>query len=318
MRKDLRFDTAISGVVALPRRIQDPSGEPSAVSRSTLGLSKAAYQRTALITGGSSGIGAACVRCFLRRGWRVSVLALPDSDLDHLKGLEVLVTPGDVTLQHIREAAVERTLAAYGRIDVLVNNAGVGLYAFPTAVPMPMFSRLLDVNVLAPLALAQSVAPIMRSQGGGTIVNIGSVAGLVSLPWSVAYSASKFALDAVDDSLRRELRRDRIHVLKVCPGIVATEFRNHVLAGAAPPEVSRIGWVVSPDLVAARIRRAIERRDSTIYVPRIGRLFAMVDAIAPWLMDSYLSRYLPAAPYISLPQSCESMNAARLTAARKE
>jgi short-subunit dehydrogenase len=248
----------------------------------------------------------------------VSVLALPDSDLDHLEGLDVLVTPGDVTLQHIREAAVERTLAAYGRIDVLVNSAGVGLYAFPTEVQMPMFSRLLDVNVLAPLALAQSVTPIMRSQGGGTIVSIGSVAGLVALPWSAAYSASKFASDAVDDSLRRELRRDRIHVLKVCPGIVATEFRSHVLAGEAPPEVSRIRWVVSPDLVAARIHRAIEHRHSTIYVPRIGRLFAMVDAIAPWLMDWYLSRYLPAAPSISLPRSRESMSDARLTAVRED
>src|SRR5262249_35086660 len=148
-----------------------------------------------------------------------------------------------------------------------------------------------DVNVLAPLALAQRVIPIMRSQGDGTIVNIGSVAGLVSLPWAAAYSASKFALHAVDDSLRRELRRDHIHVLKVCPGIVATEFRNHVLDGAAPSKVTRIGWVVSPDLVAVRIHQAIERRHSMIYVPRIGRLFAMLNAIAPRLMDSYLSRY---------------------------
>src|SRR5215471_20455461 len=98
--------------------------------------------------------------------WRVSVLDLPDSDLAHLEKFDVLITPGDVTHQDIREAAVERILTNYGRIDVLLNNAGVGLYAFPSAVPMPMFSRMLDVNVLAPLALAQSVVPIMRSHGG--------------------------------------------------------------------------------------------------------------------------------------------------------
>jgi short-subunit dehydrogenase len=147
------------------------------------------------------------------------------------------------------------------------------------------------VNVLAPLAMAQLVIPAMRRQGGGTIVNIGSVAGLVSLPWAAGYSASKFAVDAVTDSLRRELRRDCIRVLQVCPGIVATAFRDHVLAGTAPPEVSRIRRVVSADHVASKIHRAVERRQSVLYVPRIGRLFALADAIAPWLMDWYLSRY---------------------------
>ena len=264
-----------------------------AIANTSLTTAMTGCKRTALITGGSAGIGAACVRSFLRSGWNVSVLALRDSNLSSLGGDEVMITPGDVTQHHIREAAVERTLAAYGRIDVLVNSAGVGLYAPPSAVPTPMFSRLLDINVLAPLALAQIVIPMMRAQGGGTIVNIGSVAGLVSLPWAAAYSAAKFALDSVGDSLRRELSRDAIHVLKVCPGIVATDFRDHVLAGAVPPAVTHIRWVVSPDLVAARIQRAIERGQNVLYVPRIGRLFGMADAVAPWLMDLYLSRYLP-------------------------
>lgn len=107
-------------------------------------------------------------------------------------------------------------------------------------------------------------------------------------------------------------------MLKVYPGIVDTEFRNHVLAGAAPPEVKRIGWVVSPDVVASRIHRGIERRDRMIFGPRIGRWFAMADAVAPWLMDLYLSRYMPPAPFLSLPQSRPSMTADRLTATPKD
>jgi short-subunit dehydrogenase len=147
---------------------------------------------------------------------------------------------------------------------------------------------------VAPLALAQLVIPIMKDQGAGTIVNLGSVAGQVSLPWASAYSASKFALDAIHDALRRELRKDCIHLVKVCPGIVDTEFRNHVLAGAAPPAVRRIRKTVSPDRVASGIIRAVERRHSTVFVPRIGRLFTFVGSVAPFLMDLYLARLSPA------------------------
>jgi short-subunit dehydrogenase len=253
---------------------------------------KPVFRRTVLVTGGSSGIGAACVRHFLEKGWRVSVAALADSNLDNIAALDVLVTPGDITAPKVREAAVERTLSSCGRIDVLINNAGVGLYGCPTSVPIHMLSRLFDVNVNAPLAMAQLVVPVMRTQRGGCIVNMGSVAGRVSLPWSVAYSASKFALCALNDSLRRELKKDGIHVLEVCPGIVSTDFRKGVLAGAAPPAVARIGWRVSPDLVAAKIFKAIAGRRNVIYAPRIGWLFALMDAIAPRLMDAYLSRYL--------------------------
>jgi len=115
--------------------------------------------------------------------------------------------------------AVQRTLNSYGRIDVLMNNAGVGLYAVPTEVPAASFSRLLDVNVVAPLALTQLVVAAMREQGSGTIVNVSSVAGTVALPWAAAYSASKSALHALHDSLRIELRGSPIHLIKVCPGI---------------------------------------------------------------------------------------------------
>jgi short-subunit dehydrogenase len=184
---------------------------------------------------------------------------------------------------------------------VLINSAGVGLYAPATEVPLEMFSRLFDVNVLAPLALAQMTIPTMRSHGAGTIVNITSVAGEVSLPWAAAYSSCKFALNAVHDSLRRELRGDCIHLIKVCPGIVDTEFRNNVLAGAPPSGVERIRRIVTPEAVASRILDAIERRRSTVYVPRIGNIFALMGSIAPWLMDLYLWRLVPPVQHCSIP-----------------
>jgi len=249
-------------------------------------------QPVALITGGSTGIGAACVREFLAAGWKVSVVALPDGDLGWLTSLGVVITAGDITSDQTRETVVHRTLASYGRIDVLINNAGVGLYGLPTEVPSALFSRLLEVNVVAPLALAQLVLPVMLDQGAGTIVTMGSVAARVALPWAAAYSASKSALGAVHDSLRLELRGSPVHLLNVCAGIVDTEFRNHVLAGQPPERVRNIRYVVSPDALAAAIFGAVKRRRKTLYLPAIASLFSLLGVLAPSLMDFYLGRLL--------------------------
>ena len=166
---------------------------------------------------------------------------------------------------------MQRTLSAYGRIDVLINNAGVGLYGLPTEVAPALFSRLLEVNVVAPLALAQLVIPVMLKQGSGTIVTMGSVAARVALPWAVAYSASKSALLAVHDSLRLELRGTPIRLLKVYAGIVDTDFRKHVLAGQAPARVRKLRYVIAPATLAAAIFRAIQKRRRTL-VPALDRL----------------------------------------------
>lgn len=243
-----------------------------------------------LLTGGSEGIGAACVELFVQLGWKVASLSLPQDDRPTPDNPSVLRIWGDICEDRVRRSAVEQTMARFGRIDILVNNAGVGLYAAPSTVSISLSKRVFDVNVFAPLALAQLVIPIMRRQGGGTIVNLGSVGGKASLPWSVSYCASKFAMHAVDDSMRRELKRDGIHVMKVCPGIVDTAFREHVLAGTAPADVSAIQRVVRPRELAAAIARGIERKSRTVYLPWIGRVFTAMEFFAPWLMDWYLDR----------------------------
>ncbi len=243
--------------------------------------------KVAFITGGSEGLGAACARRLRGAGWKIATLSLSGSTDDNA---DVLAMVGDVTSADARRRAIDETMARFGRIDVLINNAAVGLYQPPSAVDIELARRLFDVNVLAPLAMAELVIPIMLAQRGGTIVNIGSVGGLVSLPWAVTYCASKFALHAVDDSLYRELKPKGIHVMKVCPGIISTRFRENVLSGVAPPRVAAIERVVSPDLVAAGIVRAMERRRRTVYVPKIGRVFTAMGILTPWLMDWYIAR----------------------------
>jgi short-subunit dehydrogenase len=200
------------------------------------------------------------------------------------------VTTGDITNPETRRATVDRTLEQFGRIDVLINNAGVGQYGFPAEVDTEISKRLFDVNVFSALALTQLVIPHMRGRNAGLIVNMGSVGGKVSLPWAVMYCASKWALHCVDDSLRRQLDGTGIRVMKVCPGIVDTKFRDHVLAGSAPGPVQDLRRVVSPDAVARGLIRGAERSKRSVYVPKIGRAFTSLEFFAPRVMDWYIAR----------------------------
>jgi short-subunit dehydrogenase len=197
---------------------------------------------------------------------------------------------GDITDPSFRQHWFASALKQFGRVDGLINNAGIGLYAPPTKAPLDQVRRLFDVNVFAALAMAQIVAPVLRSNRAGFIVNIGSVGGKVSLPWAALYCASKFALHAISDSLRRELSPDGIHVMKVCPGIVDTRFRDHVLSGIAPDGVSDIRRTVSPEHVADAVVRGIQRDARTVYVPQIGKLFTSLDEVSSRMMDWYIAR----------------------------
>ena len=144
-------------------------------------------------------------------------------------------------------------------------------------------------NVFGALALTQLVLSVMRRQNSGTVVNIGPVGGQVSLLWCVAYRASKFAMHAFSDSMHREFRRYGIRVVKVCPGIIETNFRSHVLAGEALGDVKAIRRVVRPEQVAAAIATAVEKRRRTVYVPKIGRVFTALGVFFPSIMDHYLA-----------------------------
>ena len=245
-------------------------------------------EKVVLITGASEGIGASCAKLIGQRGARLSLTALPSDDFKHEDSDSRIVTPGDITSAATRNEVVERTINRFGRIDVLINNAGVGQYGYPTEVDTEISKRIFDVNVFSALALTQLVVPHMRARKAGTIVNIGSVGGKVSLPWAVMYCATKWALHCVDDSLHRELQGSGIRVMKVCPGIVDTKFRDHVLAGTAPGKVEDIRRVVSPDQVASAIMKGVERQKRTVFIPKIGFLFTSLDFFAPGVMDWYL------------------------------
>src|ERR1017187_7249387 len=166
--------------------------------------------KVAIVTGASEGIGAACAAELGRAGARLSLAARSEPGLERAGPPGALITAGDLTLAETRRRVVERTLERFGAIDILVNNAGVGSYVPSWCAPMEDARRLMDLNFFAPLEMVQLVAPHMRARGGGTVVNVSSIAGKMTLPWATLYSASKYALGSLTEGLRMELRRDGI------------------------------------------------------------------------------------------------------------
>jgi len=184
-----------------------------------------------LITGASSGIGHAAANLFAQRGWRVAATMRTPSDgaaLEMQKGIKVL--PLDVTDTDSVEAAVATTLEHFGRIDVVVNNAGYGLFGpFETATD-EQIRRQFATNVEGIFAVTRAVLPAMRHQGSGTIINVASLGGLIALPFFSLYSATKFAVVGFTESLSFELAPLGIRAKVIAPGGVATDFTGRSMA----------------------------------------------------------------------------------------
>ncbi len=186
--------------------------------------------KTILITGASSGIGEATVRRLVRAGAKVAFTARRSERLNALcaeidpTGKQTLALTGDVTNEADRKRWVEATLARFGRIDALVNNAGFGQRGPVEQVPLEAVRRNFETNVFALLGMTQLVTPVMRAQGAGRIINIGSVAGQVARPMTSVYDATKHAVEAFSDGLRGELKPFGIDIVLVRPGFIMTGF----------------------------------------------------------------------------------------------
>jgi short-subunit dehydrogenase len=242
--------------------------------------------KVALITGSSMGIGEAIARLFAAEGARLAIAARSYDKLRALAAalpVDALPIRADMTRPSDVRDMVARAAAHFGRIDILVNNAAVGIYAPIASMKPQHLEQLVATNWTGPLHAIQAVIPIMRNQGGGQIINISSVAGKVALPWMGAYCASKFALNALSDSLRMELRGDNIHVITVCPGRVKTAFPQNALRDFSTQPLFPGG--ISPQRVARAVLRASLRRKREVVVPLHNRLFPWSHAVFPSWID---------------------------------
>ena len=225
-----------------------------------------------LVTGASRGVGAALARALHAAGASVAITSRSADALGEVAasiqraGGECIAIPGDVSSASDAQQAVDHTVRQFGRIDVLINNAGICRYGPFESAPLQDFQDIIDINLRGPILTSRAVLPVMRAQHRGEIFNVASIAGLWGVPNLAFYSASKFALVGLSQALGRELVRDNIRVSYVCPGWVDTDMLKAFPAARLPERST----MISPQSLAELI---VESLQAPVAAPksRIGR-----------------------------------------------
>jgi len=229
------------------------------------------------------GIGEAIARLFAAQGASVVVLSRDSARAEaacNRIGFPERTATFSCDIRHSEE--IDRILALtlhhFQRIDIWVNNAGHGLLDSVSQMDMSACHEMFETNFFGAVAAMQKVIPIMTQQGGGTIINISSVAGHIPLPFHAAYSATKFALNAIGKAARVELRKAGIHVLTVCPGYVRTSFGGNAVRGR---ELKKVRPNSVRGISADRVARATLR----------GYVTQKREVIVPWTMHVPVKLY---------------------------
>ncbi|MEL7475338.1 MAG: SDR family oxidoreductase, partial [Cyanobacteria bacterium J06555_12] len=180
---------------------------------------------TILITGASSGIGHETAKLFQEKGWNViATMRRPKSEEELTQLDNILVTRLDVTDEVSIKSAVEAGIERFGKIDVLLNNAGYGAYGPLEATPMEKIRRQFDTNVIGLLATIKAVLPHFRANKSGTIVNISSIGGKMTFPLGTLYHGTKFAVEGLSEALHYELEPMGVKMKIIEPGMINTDF----------------------------------------------------------------------------------------------
>ncbi|MGB6725894.1 MAG: SDR family oxidoreductase [Terracidiphilus sp.] len=230
-----------------------------------------ALANIAVVTGGAQGIGRRTAELLAERGYRVAIIDLnpPVSAIAAIEsaGGEVFGFVGDITSEAVVEEFKSRVLAHYGRVDVLVNNAGISLISPAEETSPADFRRVLEVNLVAPFLLAKVFGTVMLEAGEGSIVNVASVAGLLGVADRAAYNASKHGLVGLTRTLAAEWGGRGVRVNAVCPGWVKTEMDVADQAGGSYTDADIMGRVpmgrfASPDDIAHAIAFLADGKES--------------------------------------------------------
>lgn len=284
-----------------------------------LAVARAAYKRitrldfkgkVVVITGGSRGLGLEMARIVAAQGAKLAICARSEEHLaravDELtgSGAEVQAISADLSDPAEAPRVVQAIIERFGRIDVLINNAGMMLVAPENVLGTEDYHRVMDANCWSALYMTQAALPYFRRQGGGHIANISSIGGKIAVPHMLPYSVSKFALTALSEGLAAELKKDNIHVTTVIPNLMRTGSpRNISLKGAHEDEYA---WfkiadslpVLSQDAqkAAAAIIEGIAAHENEVILTPIAYAASALNGVAPGLLTTLMqwtNRWLP-------------------------
>jgi short-subunit dehydrogenase len=252
-----------------------------------------AANKVVVVTGASMGIGEAVARIFVEHGASVVMLSRDSGRLEAARNRvgqpeRTLALACDVRHREEIDSALGLIMHHFQRVDVWVNNAGHGLRDSVAAMDMVQCRELFETNLFGTIDSMQAVLPVMRAQGSGTIINISSVAGHLPLPFGAAYSASKFAMNAIGKAARVELKAAGINVMTVCPGFVRTNFATNLVRGREPSSRPESPRGISAERVARAVLAGYRQGKREVVVPwtmhPVIKLYQMFPGVVEWAM----------------------------------
>lgn len=252
--------------------------------------------RVVILTGATQGIGLATSRLLAGAGCKLVLAARSELDLAVLvselveAGCSAIAVATDMSDTRQATALARATVEAYGTIDIVINNAAVGVRDDVVRLSDSDARRVMDVNYFGPLALIQASIPFLKNNhDGGLIINVSSIVGRRAMPGIAAYSASKAALEKMAESLRIEVMADNIRISTVYPGVTATQFNAHSLGSDSRGRGRLSG--VPPGRVARTILKTIRHERRDVFVTLFDRTFVTASILLPGVMDWLLRNY---------------------------
>ncbi|MBS1682320.1 MAG: SDR family oxidoreductase [Bacteroidetes bacterium] len=249
--------------------------------------------KVVIITGGSSGIGKALAEVFGKNGSKILITGRNKSDIDlavadlKQKGISVECFQSDVSVEDDNKKMATEALRLFGKIDVLINNAGITMRALFEEVDLSVVKKVMDINFFGVLYATQACLPeIIKNKG--SVVGISSIAGFRGLPARTGYSASKFALNGFLEVLRTEMLYRNIHVLTACPGFTTSNIRNRALTkdgsrqGESPRDEEKM---MSAEVCAQHIYDATVKRKNFVILTTQGKAAVWINKLFPSLAD---------------------------------
>ena len=247
--------------------------------------------KVAIVTGASSGIGKETARLLWKNGAKVVLTARK------IKKLELLSQelPGsipisaDITQKDEIKNLMQKTVEQFGRIDILINNAGILLHKSIEESTEEEIRKVMEVNFFGAVRCIHDILPIMKKQKSGSILNVASIAGKIGLPNLGYYGSSKFALLGYSQALRQELKQYNIFVSVLCPGIVYTPMNQELLENAR--KEGRKIRALTPEEVAVTILLAVKKKKPEVIIPKFTRAFFWAHHFFPSLMETIVWRF---------------------------